>query len=159
MSRRVEVSVWAQDLANHLIQHMDNEREALRAYGELVASTADPRVRLLAEQILADEVRHHQQLADLREALLAEIEGRSARPAPGRDRPDELLTRTEALIRLEKDDIGELRRLARQLRKVEDIAWQAFVVEAMELDTRKHIRLLEGIAALLRGASTAGVGT
>ena len=50
---------------------------------------------------------------------------------------------------MERNDIKELKRLARQLRKVEDTAWRAVIVEAMELDTRKHIRLLEGVRDLL----------
>jgi rubrerythrin len=144
------LSVWAQDLVSHLDDHMDSEREALRAYGEMVTKTRDARIGLLIRQILDDEVRHHQQFAALRDDLLAEMQGR--RRGDGTRRADAvaLVAHTEELLALEKADIRELRRLARQLRRVEDTAWRALLVEAMELDTRKHIKLLEGVRDLLR---------
>ena len=82
------LSVWAQDLIDHLTGHMDNEREALRAYGDLAQGAADERVQVLVRMILDDQV--------------------------------------------------------------EDTAWQAGLVEAMELDTRKHILLLEQVQHLVR---------
>jgi rubrerythrin len=145
------VSLWAQELAAHLDEHMDNEREALRAYGEL-AGKADARVRLLINQILDDEVRHHQQFAELRDSLRAEVEGRrrdGRAASPTRGDIDGLLAQTDALLALEKADLKELKRLAKSLRQVEDTAWRAVIVESMELDTRKHVRLLEGIRDLL----------
>lgn len=149
------LSVWAQDLIAHLTDHMDSEREALRAYGELVESVRDERVAALVRQILDDEVRHHQQFADLRDALREEMEGRHrADGSRRRSSPAAVMAKTEELLDLERHDIRELRRLARELRKVEDTAWRALLIEAMELDTRKHIKLLEGVRALLR--ETAG---
>jgi hypothetical protein len=108
---------------------------------------------LLVHQIVDDEIRHHQQFAELRDSLRAELEQRGAKQPSGNGRrpcnPRDLLDRTEQLLALEKADIRELRRLARQLKKVEDTAWRAVIVESMELDTRKHIRLLEAVRDLL----------
>jgi rubrerythrin len=150
----VQVSVWAQHLAAHLDDHMDNEREALRAYREM-AGRADDRVGLLVTQILDDEIRHHQQFAELRDALRSEVEGRGrngrAKTMKASDL-DALLAQTDTLLALEKADLKELRRLAKTLRQVEDTAWRAVIVESMELDTRKHVRLLEGIRSLLEEA-------
>lgn len=152
---RVQVTEWAQDLARHLDDHMDNEREALRAYREM-SGRADEQVALLVTQILDDEIRHHQQFAELRDALRAEVERRgrsngrvkSMKPAD----IDALLAQTETLLTLERDDLKELRKLAKTLRQVEDTAWRAVIVESMELDTRKHVRLLEGVRDLLHEA-------
>ena len=58
----MRVTEWAQELARHLDEHMDNEREALRAYREMTGR-ADEQVALLVTQILDDEIRHHQQFA------------------------------------------------------------------------------------------------
>lgn len=153
MNARVRVSEWAQALAAHLDEHMDNEREALRAYREMTGR-ADDDVALLVTQILDDEIRHHQQFADLRDAMRAEAEGRGGRGRNGRAmKPadiDAVLAQTDALLDLEKADLKELKRLARTLRQVEDTAWRAVIVESMELDTRKHVRLLEGVRGLLQ---------
>lgn len=148
----VSLSVWALELIEHLNRHMDDEREALRAYGELARSAGDARVETLIGQILEDEVRHHQQFANLRDGLRAEFEQRGgSRPGVRSDRDvTALVERTEQLLALEKADLRELRRLARQFRKVEDTTWSAVIVEAMQFDTRKHMRLLEGVRDLLR---------
>jgi rubrerythrin len=147
------LSVWAQDLVAHLDDHMDTEREALRAYRDLAEKASDERVVLLVRQILDDEIRHHQQFADLRDALLIEMRG--GRRSDGRRtrNTEALLDKTEELLELEKGDIRQLRGLAREFRKVEDTKWRALLVESMELDTRKHIKLLEGVRELLRESS------
>lgn len=155
----LSLSVWAQELIAHLNDHMDSERDALTAYGAMARSARDTRVAAIIRQILDDEVRHHQQFAEMRDDLQAELERRDRDRGRGRldrgRRPDvsALLSKTEEMLSLERADIRELRRLARQLRKVEDAAWRAVIVEAMELDTRKHIRLLEGVRDLLREGS------
>lgn len=147
----MRVTEWAQELARHLDEHMDNEREALRAYREMTGR-ADEQVALLVTQILDDEIRHHQQFAELRDALRSEVEGRGrngrARSMKAAD-IEALLQQTETLLELERSDLKELKRLAKTLRQVEDTAWRAVIVESMELDTRKHVRLLEGVRDLL----------
>ena len=155
----VQLSVWAQDLIDHLSSHMDSEREALRAYGDVIEQTSDARVALLVRHILEDEIRHHQQFADLRDRLRDEAEGRAvlvrrdgAAPDPTTSRA--LLTQTEDLLALEREDRKELKSLAKRLRQVEDTAWQSVLVEAMELDTQKHIKLLEVVRDLLRESTS-----
>lgn len=149
----VSLSEWAQELVDHLGHHMDSERDALRSYRDLAERSGDPRVRQLAMQILDDEIRHHQQFEDLRFALREEIEQRMPR-VERRHLTDaerrELLDRTDELLALERDDVKELQRLAKRLRSVADTEWRAGVVEAMELDNRKHILLLEHIRDLLQ---------
>lgn len=151
---RVHVTEWAQEVARHLDEHMDNEREALRAYREM-CGRADEHVALLVTQILDDEIRHHQQFAELRDSLRAEVEGRGRNGRTKTMKPADvtaLLAQTETLLELERNDLKELKRLAKTLRQVEDTAWRAVIVESMELDTRKHVRLLEGVRDLLHEA-------
>lgn len=149
----VSLSEWAQELVDHLGQHMDSERDALASYRDLAERAGDPRVQQLAMQILSDEIRHHQQFEEIRVALRDEIEQRLPRVERPRltdaDR-DELRRRTDDLLELEREDVKELQRLAKRLREVADTEWRAVVVEAMELDNRKHILLLERIRALLQ---------
>jgi rubrerythrin len=150
----VRVTEWAQELAGHLDEHMDNEREALRAYREM-SVRADENVALLVTQILDDEIRHHQQFAELRDSLRAEVEGRGPNGRVKTMKPADvtaLLAQTETLLELERNDLKELRKLAKTLRQVEDTAWRAVIIESMELDTRKHVRLLEGVRDLLHEA-------
>lgn len=148
----VPLSEWAQDMIDHLGHHMDNERDALTSYRDLTERAGDPRIRELAMQILSDEVRHHQQFEQIRDALRDEVEQRLPRVAHAAladgDR-NELLRRTDELLALEREDVKELKRLAKRLRAVADTEWRASVVESMELDSRKHILLLKRIRALL----------
>lgn len=149
----VNLSQWAQELVDHLSHHMDSERDALSEYRTLVESADDPRVQQLAMQILDDEVRHHRQFEDMRLGLRDEIEQRLPpveRPRLTDEQREALLRRTDELLALERDDVKELRRLAKRLRAVADTEWRAGIVEAMELDNRKHILLLEQIRKLLQ---------
>lgn len=155
----VQLSVWAQDLIDHVTRHMDSERDALTAYRELADAARDQRIRYLALQVLADEIRHHTQFAELRDFLRAEVEqrprralhevtGNGAQTEAGWD-DQTLRDRTEELLELERDDIRELKRLARQMRQVADTRWCSTLIDVMELDTRKHIKILEQIRELL----------
>lgn len=149
----VSLSQWAQDLIDHLGHHMDSERDALSAYQDLAERAGDPRVEQLARHIVSDEIRHHQQFEEIRLALREEIEQRQPRdtlPRLGEEERAELLQRTEELLALEREDVKELKQLSKQLRSVADTEWRAAVVDAMEMDNRKHILLLERIRALLR---------
>ena len=149
----VSLSEWAQELLDHLGHHMDSEREALASYRDFAEQAGDPRVQHLATQILGDEIRHHQQMEEIRVALRDEIEQRLPRversPMTDEHRR-ELLRRTDELLALEREDVKELQRLAKQLRAVADTEWRGAVIEAMELDNRKHILILERIRALLQ---------
>jgi rubrerythrin len=149
----VSLSEWAQELLDHLGQHMESERDALASYRDFAEQAGDPRVRHLAEQILTDEVRHHQQMEEIRLALRDEIEQRlprAERSPMTEEHRKELLRRTDELLTLERGDVKELQRLAKQLRAVADTEWQSAIVEAMEHDNRKHIIILERIRTLLQ---------
>ncbi len=146
----VDLSVWSQKLINHLTAHMDSEREVLRAYAELADRAEEDHVRYLVQLILADEVRHHQLFGEMINALRAEMDQRDISPRlpdfrPG-ETPPELIEETRRLLAIEKRDTHDLARLKKELDKVADTRWWSVLVEVMELDTQKHVRLLEFIA-------------
>lgn len=144
----MEITAWAQRIVNTLQDHMDSERQALTEYGRLAVASPDGHVRFLMDLILQDEVRHHQLFAEMMAGLRREIEqrGDGGLPAiqPVHD-PDLLRAQTKMLLDLERDDIKELKALRKELSKVEDTSWWSVLVEMMEADNEKHIRLLEFI--------------
>jgi rubrerythrin len=151
----VDVSVWAQDLLEYLVDHMDNERETLRRYGALAADEPDERIRYLLRLILEDEIRHHQLFAEIINALRSELEQReqeprvpSGRGMTGNGQHAALLRETDALLALEKDDVRLLRKLEKELRSVADTSWWSVLLEVMALDTKKHVRILETVRDL-----------
>lgn len=142
----MEVAAWAQTLINTLQDHMDNEREALREYGRLSIASPESHVRFLMDLILQDEVRHHQLFAEMIAGLRREVEQRGDGGLPSVqpvEDPATLRAQTKALLDLEREDIKELRALRKELAKVEDTAWWTILVEVMEADNQKHIKLLE----------------
>jgi rubrerythrin len=145
----VDLSVWSQKLINYLTVHMDSERDVLVRYAELVDKTEQEHVRYIVQLILADEVRHHQLFGEMINALRSEMDQREISPrlpdlTPG-ETPPELLEETRRLLQLEEHDTRELARLRKELDRVEDTRWWSVLVEVMQLDTQKHIRLLRFI--------------
>jgi rubrerythrin len=141
-----DLTTWAESLIQTLQGHMDNEREALTQYGELAASAPDDHVRFLMKLILDDEVRHHTLFAEMVNNLRSEIERTAPSGLPNVRRTedrDALRAQTKTLLDLEHDDIKELQALRREISKVEDTAWWTVLIDSMEMDNRKHIRLLE----------------
>jgi rubrerythrin len=142
---------WARALAKHLTWHMDTEREVLREYGRFAEEVTDERLRYLINLVLDDEVRHHRVFSELVNWLRAETE---TREVPGPRVPDDMpthedreaiLAKTKHLLEVEHEDAQELKALRRDIDKIEDTAWWTILIEAMELDTRKHIKILEYI--------------
>ena len=143
----MDIAEWAQTMINTLNAHMDNEREALREYKGLSEGSSQEAVRYLARIILEDEIRHHGLFADMVERLRSEIsqlDDGSLPPLHPTD-DEQLRAKTAELIRLERDDLKELKSLRRDVTKVADTAWWSVIVDIMELDTRKHITILEFI--------------
>jgi rubrerythrin len=147
---------WARALANHLSWHMDTEREVLREYGRFAEEVSDERLRYLINLVLDDEVRHHRVFTELVNWLRAETE---TREVPGPRVPDDMpthedrgaiLAKTKHLLEVEREDAKELKALRREIDKVEDTAWWDILIEAMELDTKKHIKILEFIRDQVR---------
>lgn len=149
----MDLHVWARSIVEHVEHHMDTERDVLTQYGEMANDTSDERVRYLVHLILDDEVRHHRLLTEMANWLRAATEHRplsgprmpSFIPRGGDENTAALAARTAELLALEREDLEELKDLRREVTRVEDTAWWSALVDSMELDTRKHIRLLEFI--------------
>ncbi|HEX6570275.1 MAG TPA: hypothetical protein VF015_13965 [Acidimicrobiales bacterium] len=142
----MDVTVWAQRIIDRLREHMDSERDALTEYARLAEDAPDDHVRFLMALILEDERRHHRLFAEMADSLEREIEHRAGGDLPELRRTADtaaLRAETKKLLDLERDDIGELRRLRREISKVEDTRWWSVLFDIMEADNRKHIAILE----------------
>lgn len=147
----MDLDAWARSIVEHVEHHMETERDVLAQYGELANDTSDERVRYLVHLIVDDEVRHHRLLSEMANWLRAATEHRPlsgprmpsfTRRGDGEDTAG-LAARTADLLALEREDLEELKELRREVTRVEDTAWWSTLVDSMEFDTRKHIRLLE----------------
>ena len=154
----VGASVWERELFDHFRSHIDNERELIAEYGELVESTSVPGFRYLAELILADEERHHRLFTDLAETIRAEAEFRFGdSPVPPialarlpEDERQRILELTDRFLAVERHDEHDLGRLAKQLEPVRDTTLWQLLVRLMQADTDKHIQILRFIRDRVR---------
>jgi rubrerythrin len=146
---RFSGSPWEEALLQRLLRHTEAEQELLDSYGEL-AESGPEHVRYLVGLILDDEARHHRVFQEMVNTLVGEIDFRDVEPRVPYvfTRPAErekLLEETKRFIELEKQDLKGLKALQRELRPVRDSMLFALLVRMMELDTRKHIAILEFI--------------
>lgn len=144
----IGASVWEEELYRHLTSHEESERELLMAYQEAAAGSGSAAFRYLASLIVEDEVRHHRVFRELASALKTEAEFRPEQPAvPYLDRwgsePGRVVELSECLLEQERADAHELHRLVKELRDFRDTTLWALLVELMEMDTAKHIAILE----------------
>jgi rubrerythrin len=135
---------WA--AINHAFgSHLRDESYVLDRYEELAGSTTDSGTRFLLELILADEQHHHQVFEQLR-ATAAPDAGGDKLPGPPEPPAAEvplLLQQTQRFIEFEHEDAASLKALSRQLRSSETGTLWRLLVELMELDSQKHLRILD----------------
>lgn len=136
-------------LAN-LDRHVANEEAVLDSYVEFARSGPEF-VRYLVHLIAEDEGRHHRILREMVNRVVGEMEFRSSGPSvpsmsfQGADR-ERLVDETSRFLALERDDLAGLKELRKVLRRQRRRGLIPVLVEFMELDTKKHIALLEFIA-------------
>lgn len=147
-SQLIGASVWEQELYEHLESHAGQEQQLLGQYQEAGETSGSTAFAYLVSLIIEDEKRHHRFFAELAESLRSDAEFRPEQPRIPRmdlSRADQdhigLLTRQ--LLDREHDDAKELKRLAKELSDVKDTTLWSLLVELMEADTAKHIRILE----------------
>lgn len=146
--RLVGASVGESALYDHLTTHADAESALLEPYQEAAESSPSAAFRYLAGLIVEDEIRHHRLFVDLAESLRSDAEMRSGPAAVPRldfDRcPDtaHLLKLTRELLEQERRDAKELRHLTKELADMKETTMWALLVEIMQADTAKHIKIL-----------------
>jgi rubrerythrin len=149
-ARRPPDDEWWARLAHTFATHVREEVAVLGSYEQLAETTEDEGTRFVIELILADERKHH----DIFERLSAAARGEPgpgipALPSPPPQQQADLVAASRRLLAIERDDARSLRRLRRELSPIaHDTMWR-LLVDMMELDTTKHIRLLEYLVGRL----------
>lgn len=140
-------SVWQEDLYEHLTSHAETEGEILSEYRRVAESSPAAALRYLASLILEDEVRHHELFRQLADALKADVEAQPEDPAIPRlghwGDVTEVIEVTERLLAEERADAVRLRKLAHELGDMADTTLWGLLIELMQMDTSKHVKILE----------------
>ncbi len=147
-NKLVGASVWEADLYEHLISHEDSERQLLVEYKRAASASGSRAFQYLADLIIEDEMRHHRVFRELASALKTDAELRPEEPAVPRldhwgPNPALVVEETNKLLEREHADADELRRLARQMKDLKDLTLWQLLVKLMEMDTAKHIAILD----------------
>ncbi|WP_373070977.1 hypothetical protein [Gemmatimonas sp.] len=147
-----DLDQWSSTLTTYLSHHIDAERDALSAYQTLEHASDDTLVAHLVRSIIADETRHHQLFVEMHSALATGLVDRNASPLAhlgdlSRSEPG-VRELTEQLLKIENEDLRELGELRHRLGEVVDTRRWIPLVEMMELDTKKHIKMLSFILDL-----------
>jgi hypothetical protein len=150
---------WRARLIHAFQVHVRSERYVLEDYQKFIEATTDRGIRFLLEQILADERRHHELFIALTNDALASSSDREApeipTPRPNPAEAAELLEATARFLAIERDDREQLRWLRKEASAAGSDSLWPVVLEVMETDTAKHIRLLQELRARLRHAAAA----
>jgi hypothetical protein len=141
------LSVFEEKLYTHLIDHVSSEAELIASYRDLADAPATPdAARYLLRLVVEDEQRHHRIIGEIATAIGEGIAWRNdADTVPnmpqGKPIPN-LEDVTKRFLAAERADRKQLRSLRKELRPFRDTTMWSLLVEVMELDTEKHIRLL-----------------
>lgn len=148
MAHIVGASVWEQELYDYVCAHGSREGAMLAEYQQIAEDeSSSPAFRYLAQMILDDEQRHHALFDDLATSVrqMAEFRDEDV-PIPSlaglrRDR-ERIGDITERLLKSERDDSRTLDSLRKKLKDVKDTTLWDLLVEIMQHDTEKHIKIL-----------------
>lgn len=141
-------SQWARKLYAHLKGHVETERAMLEKYAEVAERTDSKAFSYLVKLLIDEEVRHHRLFSELADSLETQALMKGEEPdIPYMDfqRADRaaVLEGAKELLESEERDMGELKRLQRELRDVKDTSLWGLLVELMQRDTEKHISILK----------------
>jgi hypothetical protein len=129
--------------------HEREEAEVLEDYQAAARSAPDAGFRYLMSLVLEDEERHHR----LSKAMADEVEQsllwlKRDEPLPGihasGEVRGELLGQTERFLRIERDGERQLTELHHQVKDMH-AGLLELIVDMMQADTHKHVRILEYI--------------
>jgi hypothetical protein len=151
IERLVGATEWEQAMYDLLSQHGAIEGAVLAEYQRLAEDPeSSAAFRYLATMIMDDERRHHRIFGDLAESMRQMSELRAEdEPIPAlrglRADRDRILAVTDRLLEIERDDARELKRLAKDMKDFRDTTLWGLLIELMQDDTAKHIKILEFI--------------
>jgi rubrerythrin len=148
--RRLDPEWWA-TVTHEFQAHVREETGFLEAYEALAAASDDETVRFLLELIVADERRHHDLFSSLAEASVAGGGG-AAGPGLTAEEADRLLEPTQRFLDAEREESGKLAALRKELKPLRTDTLWPLLVELMEIDTAKHVRILEYLGERLAAA-------
>jgi hypothetical protein len=151
MTHIVGASVWEQGLYDHVCGHVVEEGAILDEYQRLAEDeSCSPAFRYLARLILEDERRHHAMFNDLAETIkqFGELQMEDG-PIPSlqglRGDRDRIIETTNKLLKAERDDAKKLNTLAKKLEDVRETTLWGLLIELIQHDTDKHIKILRFI--------------
>ena len=141
------LSVFEEKLYRHLADHVSSEADLIASYRELAEAPDTPEAaRYLLRLVVDDEERHHRLVHEIALALGNGIAWRhdpDAVPGLPYRKPDPALEKiTNQFLAAERADRKQLRALRKELRPFRDTTSWSLLIELMEHDTAKHIRLL-----------------
>jgi hypothetical protein len=141
------LSVFEEGVFRHLADHISSEADFIVSYRELAEMPDTPEAaRYLIRLVLEDEKRHHQVLHEIVTAIgngIAWCNDPDAVPNLPYGPPDRALAEvTRRFLAAERANQKQLRALRKELRPFRDTSLWALLVELMEYDTAKHIRIL-----------------
>jgi predicted NACHT family NTPase len=139
---------WDVELYEHLTSHEANERALLEKYQDCANGSSSRAFRYLCALIVEDEIRHHRIFAELAKALRHESDLEAGEPIVPRlgswgSDAAEIADLTDELLSQEHADAKELRRLTKSLKNFKDDTMWQLLVRLMEMDTAKHIEILD----------------
>jgi rubrerythrin len=157
VTKLIGASVWEATLYDHLTSHEEQERGMLSAYQEAATTSGSSAFRYLSSLIIEDEIRHHRIFRDLASALKTDAELAREEPVVPRlghwgPDPAEVVRLTDKLLDQERGDAKALHRLTAELKEVKDTSMWHLLVKLMEMDTAKHIEILEFVKRHARKA-------
>jgi hypothetical protein len=133
-------------LYGHLTEHVSSEAELLASYRQLAEAPDTPEAaRYLIRLVVEDEERHHRLFHEMTAALgngFGWTHDAAAVPELQRGSAHQALEEVTArFLAAERADQKQLRALRKELRPFRDTSLWALLVELMQHDTAKHIRI------------------
>jgi rubrerythrin len=133
-------------LYGHLTEHVSSEADLLASYRELAEAPDTPAAaRYLIRMVVEDEERHHRLFHEMTAAVgngFGWTHDSEAVPELVYGQPPRSLEEVTArFLAAEQADRKQLRALRKELRPFRDTSLWDLLVELMEYDTAKHIRV------------------
>ena len=150
--RRSDVGSFNAEIIGHLQRHVDDEQEMLVSYGTLLRQSDNAPVCYLLDLLLEDERRHHRILIEMLNQFRSSdyaVEPGASVPWMTPRRDPAIAAATRRLRRSERRDLRELRALRRRLKFLRRHSLNGVLLDALILDTRKHLGYLRAIQRLV----------